>query len=135
MNLINFKMNTLVSMVNALGGNAGAKTFSQRSKAIARLMKLAAEKKVELNEVFDADGNKIVVAAKAPKKVSIRSVAEALLVQADAGTGLSYEAVLAAVKAQFPAAKTTVGCLRWYVAHMREAGVSIPNRPRATVAK
>lgn len=154
LNLNGFKMNTLVSMVNELGGVATMKTFSQRSKAVARLMKLAAEKNVELDTVFDTEGNKIVAKVEAPvvtakpakkakaekvkaeKKVSIRSVAEALLVKTtDGDNGLSYEEILAEVKAQFPDAKTTVGCLRWYAAHMREAGVVIPKRARAVVAK
>ena len=127
MNVTTFTMNTLVSMINALGGNATAKTFNARSKAIARLMKIAAEKEINLAATFDANGNKIV--SKVSKKVSIRSVAESLLADA---SGLSYEEILAAVKASFPSAKTTVGCLRWYAAHMREAGVAVPTRPRAT---
>ena len=128
MNLTNFKMATLVSMINSLGGVASAKTFSQRSKAIARLMKIAADRNIDLATTFDADGNKIV----ASKKISIRSVAESLLTQVgDDGFGLSYDKVLAAVKAQFPTAKTTAGCLRWYAAHME---VALPKRARASKA-
>lgn len=155
LNLNNFKMNTLVAMVNAIGGVATVKTFSQRSKAVERLLKLAAEKNINLDTTFDADGNKIEVklaaapkvkAVKAPKepkapkvpkekKISIRSVAEALLLKVvseedGAAVGLSYEDVLAEVKAQFPAAKTTVGCLRWYAVRQREAGVVLPKRAR-----
>ena len=132
MNMTNFSMNTLVSMVNALGGNATAKTFNARSKAIARLLKLAAEKEVNLAETFDAEGNKVEVKVAAPKKVTVRSVAEALLLKLDGAEGLAYNEVLAAVKAEFPSAKTTVGCLRWYAAHMREAGTVLPKRARAS---
>jgi len=134
-NLTNFTMATLVSMINALGGTATNKTFNARAKAVARLMKIAAEKQIDLAKTFDENGNKIVVKETAPKKISIRSVAEALLVKADGATGLSYDEILAAVKDQFPSAKTTVGCLRWYAAHMRDAGVVLPKRPRATTAK
>ncbi len=134
MNFTNFTMNTLVSMINALGGNATNKTFNARAKAVARLMKVAAEKQIDLAVTFDENGNKIVK-ADAPKKISIRSVAEALLVKVNGDTGLTYDEVLAAVKAQFPSAKTTVGCLRWYAAHMRDAGVAVPKRARASVAK
>ncbi len=134
MTFTNFSMNTLVSMINALGGNATAKTFNARAKAVARLMKIAAEKEVNLAETFDENGNKIVAKA-AVKKVSIRSVAEALLAKNDGSLGLSYDDILAAVKAEFPSAKTTVGCLRWYAAHMRDAGVVLPKRPRASAAK
>ena len=125
-NLTNFTMNTLVSMINALGGNATAKTFNARAKAVARLIKIAAEKEIDLAKTFDENGNKIVVAAPA-KKISIRSVAEKLLTD---GT-LSYDDVLAAIKSEFPSAKTSVGCLRWYATSMRDAGIALPKRPRA----
>lgn len=153
LNLNNFNMTTLVSMVNAIGGTATLKTFSQRSKAVARLLKLAAEKNVNLDATFDATGAKIetpvvteakpkkVKAVKEPKapkekKITVRSVAEALLTKVTAEedgkpVGLSYEDVLAEIKTQFPAAKTTVGCLRWYAVRMREAGVVVPKRARA----
>lgn len=78
---------------------------------------------------------------KAPKKEkgpSIRSVAEGLLMQVSYSDmdkrpyGLSYEEVLAEIKKQFPNAKTTVACLRWYVVHMRDGGQKVPARPRVT---
>lgn len=127
-NLTNLTMNTLVSMINALGGVATTKTFNARSKAVVRLLKIAAEKEINLAETFDENGNKIVKAEAAPaKKVSIRSVAEKLLTD---GTK-TYDDVLAAIKAEFPSAKTSVGCLRWYATAMRDAGVALPKRPRA----
>jgi len=156
LNLNTLKLNVLVSMVNELGGSATLKTFSQRSKAVERITKLADAQKVDLNSFFEADGTKRVApvveapaAEKAPKKaktpkepkapkepkISIRSVAEALLVKvAENGEGLSYEEIVATVKEQFPAAKTTVGCLRWYAVRMREAGTVLPKRPRAKQA-
>lgn len=45
--------------------------------------------------------------------------------------GHSYEYILNTLLAQFPGAKTTVACLRWYAVHMRERGEKVPNRPRA----
>ena len=45
--------------------------------------------------------------------------------------GHSYEYILSTLLAQFPGAKTTVACLRWYAVHMRERGEKVPNRPRA----
>ena len=154
LNLDTFKLATLVAMVNELGGNATIKTFSQRSKAVARLLKLAAEKNVDLNTTFDATGAKIEVkaepviestdntAAEAPvkaKKITVRSVAEALLTKVVSevdgkATGLTYEEILAEVKEQFPTAKTTVGCLRWYAVRLREAGTVLPTRPRTVKA-
>lgn len=46
--------------------------------------------------------------------------------------GHSYEYILTTLLAQFPGAKTTVACLRWYAVHMRERGEKVLNRPRAT---
>lgn len=140
LNLTTLTMSTLVSMINELGGVATMKTFSQRSKAIARLEKIAADKGVDLNTVFDETGAKIVAKApKAGKSITIRSVAEALLLQVitvgEKQVGLSYDEVLTAIKAQFPTAKTTAGCLRWYAVRMRERNVATPARPRTTAPK
>lgn len=84
-------------------------------------------------------------APKAPKEKKekgpvIRVVAEQLLLEVMAHDedkrpyGHSYEAILNRIRAQFEGAKTTVACLRWYAAHMRERGEKVPNRPRATPA-
>ena len=169
LNLNVLKMNTLVSMVNELGGNATAKTFSQRSKAVERLTKLADAQKVDLSTFFNTDGTKALApvpvidtpapapapapveaaAPKAPKvkapkepkapkekKISIRSVAEALIVKVvstdeKGDVGLSYEDILAEIKSQFPEAKTTISCLRWYAVRLREANTVLPQRARA----
>jgi len=136
LNLTNFTMSTLVSMINAIGGEASMKTFSQRSKAIARLNKIADAQGLVLATVFDDTGAKRVVpAATTEKKITIRSVAEALLLKTEGDVALSYDEVLAAIKGQFPAAKTTAGCLRWYAVRMREANIAVPARPRAVTAK
>jgi F0F1-type ATP synthase membrane subunit b/b' len=49
-------MATLVRIVNELGGTATMKTFSQRSKAVERVLKLANEKGVNLDEKYDVNG-------------------------------------------------------------------------------
>lgn len=148
LNIASFNMATLVSMVNDLGGTATMKTFSQRSKAVERINKLVEAQKVSLTDLFDDTGAKKVIKVKAvkaakvakEKKISIRSVAEALLLQTtgvdkdDRVVGLSYDDILTTVKTQFPDAKTTVGCLRWYAASMRDAGTVVPARPRAEKA-
>lgn len=221
------KMNVLVDMVNALGGTATMKTFSQRSKAIERLNKLAAEQEILLEDRFDVDGRpftklelaeleaaekkavdeaeaaylkaqaiadaeeearikaeaatakapkgphidhgdidwdnvpvtcdvpkatedlKALKAPKAkkapaepkPKRVSIRSVAEVLILEVTGldenqrKVGHAYETILAKIKEQYPDAKTSIACLRWYAVHMRERGVLPPSRPRANPVK
>jgi hypothetical protein len=154
LNLEELKMATLVAMVNALGGNVTAKTFSQRSKAIERLSKLAAEQGVKLEDKFDLEGNERppeppqapgevpkkqdkAPAEKKEKGPSIRSVAEHLLLEVVAldedkrKVGHSYQTILEKISTQFPGAKTSVACLRWYAVHMRERGVMPPTRPRA----
>jgi hypothetical protein len=168
LNLEELKMGVLVNMVNHLGGNATAKTFSQRSKAIDRLRKLADAQGLKLAEVFDAEGavrppkapepepkadpkpakakgekvkGEKAKEAKPPKGPSIRSIAEGLLLEVigldenQRKVGHSYEAILSKIKEQFPEAKTSIACLRWYAVHMRERNVMPPNRPRAVPAK
>lgn len=187
--LMSFKMDVLVSMVNALGGNVTMKTFSQRSKAVERINKLAAEKGINIEERFEADTGRWItdaeIEAKAeharqqaaadakaqaiieeqakeakapaekpkkekkvkepkevkPKQPSIRSVAEALILEVvgldenKRKVGHSYETILAKIREQYPEAKTSIACLRWYAVHMRDRGVLPPSRPRAVPAK
>jgi transcriptional regulator len=58
LDLTKLSMAALVNMVNALGGSATMKTFSQRSKAQQRVLSLAEATGVNLLDVFDAEGNK-----------------------------------------------------------------------------
>ena len=74
---------------------------------------------------------------KPAKGPSIRSVAEERLlavveVKDGRNVGIPYTEILATIKEQFPGAKTTVACLRWYAVHMRERDIRVTNRPRAT---
>jgi hypothetical protein len=81
--------------------------------------------------------------ADAPKKSSriIRVACEELLLKVTGkdkngrSEGLPYEDILAAVRQEFPNAKTTVACLRWYAVQLRERGEMVPNRPRAESKK
>jgi hypothetical protein len=45
---------------------------------------------------------------------------------------LSYDDILAQVRAEFAVSKTTVKCLRYYASKMRSAGQAVPARPRAS---
>jgi hypothetical protein len=157
--LENLSMGVLVAMVNALGGSATSKTFSQRSKAVERVNRLAAEQGLKLEDKFDLDGNVLPPPPRAPKAddkkdktdkpvkekkekgPSIRSRAEQLLLEVVGSDGdgrkqgHTYEAILEKIKAEFPQAKTSIACLRWYAVHMRERSVMPPNRPRAVPPK
>ncbi len=182
MELENKSMQVLVAIYNALSDvPATMKTFSQRSKAVVRILKLAEAQGIDMDKHFDEEGNvrktikavafPVVVAPtekpkakdkpavkKAPaepktppkkqipaesvaKGPSIRSVAEALLLEVVSvddnkrNVGIGYEDIIAKIKVQFPTANTTVACLRWYAVHMRERDIRVPNRPRATPKK
>lgn len=77
--------------------------------------------------------------AEKPKAKSgriIRVACEELLMKVDFEQGgkeygLSYEDILAAIKAEFPNGKTSLACLRWYAVQLRERNEKVPNRPRA----
>jgi hypothetical protein len=139
-------MPALVAIHNHLNPEkpATTKTFSQRSKAIERITRLAKEKGINLTKAYADDGQPIVVekakAAKPEAKVRgpvIRPVAEALLMQVvgkdDSGRplGRSYADILEELHGKFPEAVTSVACLRWYAVKMRGKGGKVPNRPRA----
>lgn len=49
--------------------------------------------------------------------------------------GMSYEDILASVKAEFPNSKTSIACLRWYAVQLRERGERMPARPRKEKAE
>lgn len=79
--------------------------------------------------------------AKKEKGPTIRSFAEALMCEVVSHDGdgrplsHSYAEILERILVEFPKAKTTVACLRWYGVHMRERGDRVPLRPRAQPAK
>lgn len=130
-----------------------------RAKMLARIEKKAEELELDLGNgyylhhiaimgsfaawltVATAPVEKATKKAAEPKKEkgpSIRSVAEEILMRVayhdedNRPFGLPYEEVLAEIKKEFPNAKTTVACLRWYVVHMRDGGKKVPARPRVT---
>lgn len=130
-----------------------------RAKMLIRLEKRAAERDFDLSNgqylhhiwAIGSFTEWLAIATapveKAPKKEakpkkekgpSIRSVAEEILMRVayhdldKRPFGLPYEEVLAEIKKEFPNAKTTVACLRWYVVHMRDGGKKVPARPRVT---
>lgn len=78
---------------------------------------------------------------KAPGAATIRSVSEALLLEVVSRDedkrpyGYAYDEILDRIRVEFPEAKTTPACLRWYAVHMRERGEKVPNRPRVQPVK
>lgn len=181
MDIMSKPMSVLVNIYNVLSPEKPAtlKTFSQRSKAVERIVNLAQAQGVDLSVGFNDDGtaqpiaevslstaieveatvealpeSKVVVSdvadntrcmtvatVKAERGPSIRAVAEGLLLTVTGidgngrKVGIPYDEIIATIKAQFPGAKTTVACLRWYAVHLRERDIMPPNRPRVTPKK
>lgn len=115
----------------------------RQAEAEAAAAKKAEEELAKKASAIEEKPAAVKPAAKEPKVKgpTIRSVAEGLLqtvVAHDAdGRALSYsyEEILSKVKEQFPNAKTTIACLRWYGVHMRGRDERVPLRPRAQPQK
>jgi hypothetical protein len=146
------RLSDLVTIHNALAGalrknghelkDAGPKTFSTKAKAVNRILILVefAKKDNEGASAGKKTDESIPKPPKsnnpAPKKAegpTVREIAEQLLLQKDAeGKGLPYSEILKRVLLQFPDAKTSVACLRWYATHMRtDKGLRVPDRPNS----
>jgi len=60
---------------------------------------------------------------------TIRAASEHLLLEKDSdGEGLPYKYILRAVHTNFPKAKTSLACLRWYANKMNQRGEIMPDR-------
>lgn len=46
--------------------------------------------------------------------------------------GFSFSDILGDLQKQFPEAKTSYACLRWYGVHLRRSGVNLPRRPKSS---
>ena len=46
--------------------------------------------------------------------------------------GYSFAEILGNLQKQFPEAKTSYACLRWYAVHLRRNGVTLPRRPKSS---
>jgi hypothetical protein len=153
------KMGDLVAIHNALAGalrksghefnDAGPKTFSTKAKAVNRILILtelakkdnekaaAASPKASVDKKADQPAPELPKSKNAaPKKAegpTVREVAEQLLLERGPdGQGMPYSEVLKHVLIQFPDAKTTVACLRWYATHMRtDRDIRVPDRPNS----
>ncbi len=73
--------------------------------------------------------------------MTIQEVAKAKLVKVVAQTeegrpiGYSFKEILAFVKKKFPNSKTTIKCLYYYQANLREQGHILPIRPRYNIGE
>lgn len=60
---------------------------------------------------------------------TIREASEFMLLEKDEdGEGLPYKFILRCIHTNFPKAKTSIACLRWYVNKMNQAGTVMPPR-------
>jgi hypothetical protein len=75
------------------------------------------------------------------KKAWAKKICEELLMEVayvnsdNKDVGYTYPEMLARVKLAYPDSNTSVKCLRWYAAHMKDLGTQLPIRPRAPSVK
>lgn len=138
-----FKMVKLVEIYNAMNPpkQVGPKAFSNKTKAIERILALQAkneeagveevveDKPEETTPPAEEASSDLDITKLDEKFKTIRECSEFLIRQADdEGLGLPYKNILNIVLANFPKAKTSLACLRWYAGKMREAGETLPKR-------
>ncbi len=158
MELETMTMRELVDLHNDLAPDrpAGPKTFRCRAQAIERICGILSERMGATvvapeaageDALEDGDGGDEGEATAPPApaaqgpgtraeegRTSIRARAEQLLavvsgLEDGQEVGLTYDEVLAAIRAEHPGCRTTVACLRWYGVRMRGGGARVPPRP------
>lgn len=122
-------MTALVAIHNVLSADKPAtmKTFSQRSKAVARIEKLAAEQGVDVSSRFMEDGSEI---AKAPAVVEALKVLGMTAEDLNAGLKSAAEQGAAATEEEPVAPPASTSVLGMLTAKDRPADK--PARPRRT---
>lgn len=104
MNLETFNMMTLVAIHNAISDKpASLKTFSQRSKAVDRINKIATEKGIKLSDLFDENG-----IAKPAKPTEAAKSTEAAKEPSEVTSGIAsmFSQINSATKAKEPKAES-----------------------------
>ncbi len=121
---------------------AGPKTFATRTKLVARIEQVAADKKIDLasfgqlkkpkatatrgepkaeaNETPEATGEK-------PRGLGVGALARAILMDP---AGFPHALVADMVNAQIEGAAATAKSVRWYANDMRKKGVEVPPRQK-----
>lgn len=130
--LMREKTSELVKLYNSISGvkRIGPKTFNTKTKLVTAIItaKMTEGRAIE----SDPPNNQVEGSVKAnkgdiqniPKKNgTIQGFAKQLLL-----TDKPYQEILTEIKKKYPDAKTTLGCLRWYAAKMRELGEAAPMR-------
>ena len=147
MKLEQMTMKKLLALHNEIADKpAGPKTFSTRSKLVARIGQIAEAKNIDLTSFGQRKPPEAVIKRAQPRI----EAAEAIRVRPDeakksAGkgigalareilmdpTGYPHALVAAMVNAQIDGAAATAKSVRWYASDMRRRGLDVP--PRAKV--
>ena len=103
------------------------KTFRQKAEVLVVLYNLPRELLDEPKVEQDAPKS-----TKTSKSGTIQAMAEEMILRSKNGTNegiFSYDEILVQVLIQFPNAKTTYNCLRWYSSNLKKRGFGVPKRP------
>lgn len=147
MKLEQMTMKKLLALHNEIADKpAGPKTFSTRSKLVARIGQIAEAKNIDLTSFGQRKPPEAAIKraqprieaaeatrvrpdnAKKPAGKGIGTLARAILMDP---TGYPHALIAAMVNAQIEGAAATAKSVRWYATDMRKHGLDVP--PRAKV--
>ena len=121
---------------------AGPKTFATRSKLVARIEQIAADKNIDLSSSGQPKKPKATAqraepkaeateaseaAEKKPRGLGVGSLARAILMDP---AGHPHALIAEMVNAQIAGAAATAKSVRWYANDMRKKGIEVPPRQK-----
>jgi hypothetical protein len=121
---------------------AGPKTFATRTKLVARIKQIAADKNIDLNSSGQPKKPKAAkeraepkaeatetpeATEKKPRGLGVGSLARAILMDP---AGHPHALIAEMVNAQIDGAAATAKSVRWYANDMRKRGVEVPPRQK-----
>lgn len=143
MNLEDVPTKELLALHNRIADKpAGPKTFATRSKLVARIEQIAADKNIDLSssgrpkkpEVAEERAEPRASAAEVPEATEkkpqgkgIGALARAILMDP---AGHPHALIAEMVNAQIDGAAATAKSVRWYANDMRKRGVEVPPRQK-----
>ena len=129
------RIRALLSKTRANGATEG-----EEAAAVDKATQLIVREGLPLSDFkfppgYNKDGVPAAAEPEVPRRPRIiKQACESLLMEVTGRdkdgftTGHSYEEVLRRVKIEFPDGNTSIKCLRWYVTHMKDQGVRMPQK-------
>ena len=126
---------------------AGPKTFATRTKLVARIEQVAADKNIDLASFGQPKKPKAAAqraepkaeateapdaTEKKPRGLGVGALARAILMDP---TGYPHALVAEMVNAQIEGAQATAKSVRWYAHDMRKRGIEVPPRQKVHAAE